>query len=113
MIEVTVITDVEKVKKHHEFAEKLIVKEYNGESWTRYLIIDRRKVNAKLRKLKSLAKAKEWVYYYLNPNWSSHYNGPGQIFHMDVFRLVRSNQTGRYFRNKRYIVFSQMGVLDI
>lgn len=104
MQETLIITDREELKKHSPYALRLVIHYYGGgESWRKYLILNRRKILYDLKRAKT-KKAKEFVVDNYKPGWYDYYRGPGYGFAREPYTC---------HKNKRFIVIAQSGGLDI
>ena len=102
MTTTTHITDPIILKGNHPDAVRLIVKDYDGESWTSYLVLDRAKVCDGLRRLREQGLPRR---EYVRPDWPAYYGGPGRPF---AHRMYRTNRNSR-----RFVIWGQSGGLDI
>lgn len=102
MTTTTVTTDPAILQGNHPDAIRLIVKDYDGEAWTSYLVLDRAKVCERLRQLREQGLSRRWA---IRPDWPAYYRGPGRAFAHRMFRVAR--------HSRRFVVYGQCGGLDI
>ncbi len=99
----TIKTDAS-IHSHHKAAERLIVHEFS-DSWTRYLIINRKKLLTLYKKLRQRGLSMFDAYQELLPYWHGEsYGGPGRPFTRCPFICHKS---------RRYVVWCQSGGWDV
>lgn len=97
----TIITNPERLKEHHPDAIRMVVYD-DGESWRRYLILDRKKVCDGLRRIRTQTSRRRW---YIYPEWYPYYRGPGYGYAHEAYRVAK--------QSRRFVVYCQTGGLDI
>jgi hypothetical protein len=104
MRDTEVITDREYLKQISPYAIRFVISYYeDGSAWTRYIILNRRKILYDLKK-RNTRRGKEEIVVNYKPSWYNYYRGPGLGFAGEPFLLKK---------NRRFITICQSGGLDI
>lgn len=98
-----IYTDPKDVTPHHFAAIRLVICR-RQDSWTRYIVLDRRKILARVKQERRKGVRWNLIGWIAYPNWCATESGPGGPFRGFPSRIAN---------NRRYIVVAQSGGLDV